>query len=301
MPMNSDGLYGCSGIELPANGLLLCIMFDNSEGHEEKIFLFRFGLLIRCISGALASSVWLRNSANLYTSGAFMHVLKIAFHVAVAVLENVFENGATQYKMLLSTIILGVIVASYGEVSSSWPGVGYQMGSVICEALRLVVTQYLGVHGGAWLNSISAMFGIDFFSSTFFPVPWMFWEKPMIDPFRPWGLSVPCILIVNCLLMFALNLYTCLVISRISAQRFARAKSFRDLVVVFLFPFLLGETGFTLTSTSGYLIALVGLLVCYPLKEKALVEDERMTARSKRRKVGSRSNLGERVKVLQNV
>ncbi|XP_020270808.1 probable sugar phosphate/phosphate translocator At1g53660 [Asparagus officinalis] len=63
-------------------------------------------------------------------------------HIAVAVLENVFENGATQYKMLLSTITLGVIVASYGEVSSSWRGVGYQMGSVICEALRLIVIQY---------------------------------------------------------------------------------------------------------------------------------------------------------------
>ncbi|ONK66708.1 uncharacterized protein A4U43_C06F11140 [Asparagus officinalis] len=88
-------------------------------------------------------------------------------HIAVAVLENVFENGATQYKMLLSTITLGVIVASYGEVSSSWRGVGYQMGSVICEALRLIVIQYLGVYGGVWLNSISAMFCINFFRYTF--------------------------------------------------------------------------------------------------------------------------------------
>ncbi|XP_020266277.1 probable sugar phosphate/phosphate translocator At3g14410 [Asparagus officinalis] len=93
------------GIEHPGN-----------RNFKETMQNRKFGLLIHCIFGALALSLWLRNSAYFYTSVAFMQVLKITFHIAVAVLENVFENGATQYKMLLSTITLGVIVASYGEV-----------------------------------------------------------------------------------------------------------------------------------------------------------------------------------------
>ena len=94
-------------------------------------------------------------------------------------------------------------------------------------------------------------------------VLWICLEIPFIDSFWPWGfLSTPCLLILNCLLMFALNLQACLVISHTSALRFAQTKAVRDLVVVLLLPSLLADRRLTPTSNIGYSIGEISISSC---------------------------------------
>lgn len=83
--------------------------------------------------------------------------------IAVFALEmtNVWcEAKKTILLLYKSAIIIGVIVASYGEASFSWPGVFCQMASVIMEAVRIIVIQDLVVEEVVRLTSVCAMYYI---------------------------------------------------------------------------------------------------------------------------------------------
>ncbi|RWW06429.1 hypothetical protein BHE74_00015977 [Ensete ventricosum] len=58
----------------------------------------------------------------------------------------------------MSVISVGVVVASYGEITISWIGVVYQMGGVVGEALRLIFMEIFVKKKGVRLNSISMMY-----------------------------------------------------------------------------------------------------------------------------------------------
>jgi len=80
--------------------------------------------------------------------------------VAVFILGAAVGLEAMNCRMLviMSVISMGVIVASYGEVTVSWIGVVYQMGGVIGEALRLIFMEIFVKRKGVRLNSISMMY-----------------------------------------------------------------------------------------------------------------------------------------------
>lgn len=59
---------------------------------------------------------------------------------------------------IMSVISLGVVIASYGEISISWIGVVYQMGGVVGEALRLIFMEIFVKRKGLKLNPISFMY-----------------------------------------------------------------------------------------------------------------------------------------------
>lgn len=52
----------------------------------------------------------------------------------------------------------GVLVASYGEIQFDVVGLVYQVGSVISEALRLVLTQILLQRKGIKMDPITIMY-----------------------------------------------------------------------------------------------------------------------------------------------
>lgn len=80
--------------------------------------------------------------------------------VAVFVLGAAVGLEAMNCRMLviMCVISMGVIVASYGEVTISWIGVVYQMGGVIGEAFRLIFMEVFVKRKGVRLNPISMMY-----------------------------------------------------------------------------------------------------------------------------------------------
>ncbi|KAF3799397.1 putative sugar phosphate/phosphate translocator [Colletotrichum gloeosporioides] len=85
------------------------------------------------------------NLTYLYLSVAFIQMLKAT--TPVAVLLSGWALGVSQpnLKVFLnvSIIVVGVIIASMGEIKFVWIGVIYQIGGVIFEALRLTMVQRL--------------------------------------------------------------------------------------------------------------------------------------------------------------
>lgn len=60
--------------------------------------------------------------------------------------------------MVGAVISGGVLVASYGEIQFDLVGLVYQVGSVISEALRLVLTQILLQRKGIKMDPITIMY-----------------------------------------------------------------------------------------------------------------------------------------------
>ncbi|KAJ6790816.1 putative sugar phosphate/phosphate translocator [Iris pallida] len=224
------------------------------------------------IGAMFAMTLWLGNSAYLYISVAFAQMLKAIMPVAVFLLGAAAGLEAMNCRMLaiMSVISIGVIVASYGEVSVDWIGVVYQMGGVIGEALRLIFMELFVKKKGIRLNSISMMYYVSPCSALSLFIPWVFLEKPKMDSGVTWNFP-PLILVLNCLCTFALNLSVFLVISRTSALTIRVTGVVRDWVVVLLSAVLFADTKLTPINILGYAIAIAGVVAYnnHKLKKEA--------------------------------
>ncbi|XP_008787572.1 probable sugar phosphate/phosphate translocator At3g14410 isoform X1 [Phoenix dactylifera] len=225
------------------------------------------------IGAMFAMTLWLGNSAYLYISVAFAQMLKATMPVAVFLLGAAAGLEAMSCRMFLIMLVIsvGVVVASYGEVSISWVGVVYQMGGVIGEALRLVFMEIFVKKKGVRLNSISMMYYVSPCSALCLFVPWIFLEKPKMDSSGPWNFP-PVLLFLNCLCTFVLNLSVFLVISHTSALTIRVAGVVRDWVVVLLSALLFSDTKLTLINLLGYGIAIAGVVAYnnHKLRKEAL-------------------------------
>lgn len=85
------------------------------------------------------------NLTYLYLSVAFIQMLKATTPVAVLISSWIMGVSKPNLKQFLnvSTIVVGVIIASMGEIHFVLIGVLYQIGGVIFEALRLTMVQRL--------------------------------------------------------------------------------------------------------------------------------------------------------------
>lgn len=213
------------------------------------------------IGAMFAMTLWLGNSAYLYISVAFAQMLKAIMPVAVFLLGAAAGLEVMNCRMLLimSVISVGVIVASYGEVTVSWIGVVYQMGGVVGEALRLIFMEIFVKRKGVRLNSISMMYYVSPCSALCLLIPWIFLEKPKMDSGGTWNFP-PFILVLNCLCTFALNLSVFLVISRTSALTIRVTGVVRDWVVVLLSAIIFSDTKLTAVNLIGYAIAIAGVV-----------------------------------------
>ncbi|KAL2755152.1 hypothetical protein ACRALDRAFT_1082681 [Sodiomyces alcalophilus JCM 7366] len=85
------------------------------------------------------------NLTYLYLSVAFIQMLKATTPVAVLLAGWSLGVSTPNLRVFLnvSIIVVGVIIASVGEIKFVWIGVIYQITGVICEALRLTMVQRL--------------------------------------------------------------------------------------------------------------------------------------------------------------
>ncbi|KAL2943480.1 hypothetical protein RDABS01_031828 [Bienertia sinuspersici] len=196
----------------------------------------------------------------------------LAVPVAVFILGVAagLELMSCRMLLIMSVISLGVIVASYGEISINWIGVVYQMGGVVGEALRLIFMEIFVKRKGLKLNPISVMYYVSPCSALCLFIPWIFLEKPIMDANGLWNFP-PLVLILNCLCTFALNLSVFLVISHTSALTIRVAGVVKDWVVVLLSALIFADTKLTLINLFGYGIAIAGVVAYnnHKLKKEA--------------------------------
>lgn len=85
------------------------------------------------------------NLTYLYLSVAFIQMLKATTPVAVLIAGWSLGVSQPNLKQFLnvSAIVVGVIIASFGEINFVLVGVLYQIGGIIFEALRLTMVQRL--------------------------------------------------------------------------------------------------------------------------------------------------------------
>ncbi|KAI5459052.1 triose-phosphate transporter family-domain-containing protein [Mariannaea sp. PMI_226] len=218
------------------------------------------------------------NLAYLYLSVSFIQMLKATNAVATLLATWAFRIAPPNLKVLgnVATIVVGVVIASFGEVKFNLVGFTYQVCGILFEALRLVMVQRL---------LSSAEFKMDPLVSLYYYAPacavtnglfTLFIEIPRItmDDIHALGLLT---LLANAFIAFLLNVSVVLLIGQTSAVVLTMSGVLKDILLVFSSMVIFGDP-VTPQQFFGYSIALGGL-VYYRLgaeKVQSLATDARL-------------------------
>ena len=154
------------------------------------------------------------NMTYLYLGVAFIQMLKATTPVAVLLagwaLGTEKANPNTFFKV--SFIVIGVIIASYGEIDFVLIGVLFQIGGIVFEALRLVMVQKLLSSAEFKMDPLVSLYYfaplcaiMNFCVAAFFELP----HITMADFYR----VGPTLFLVNACVAFALNVSVVFLVS----------------------------------------------------------------------------------------
>lgn len=205
--------------------------------------------------------------------------------VATLVTTWVFGMAAPNMKVLLnvSVIVIGVAIASFGELKFEMFGFLVQIFGVIAEAIRLVMVQRL---------LSGAEFKMDPLVSVYYYAPacavingviTVFWEGSRLTMNDIYSVGI-ITLIANAFIAFCLNVSVVLLIGKTSAVVLTMSGVLKDILLVIASMVIFGDP-VTGQQYIGYGIALGGLTY-YKLgaeKMNALVTDARLYVNETRR------------------
>ncbi|KAK2070719.1 hypothetical protein P8C59_005193 [Phyllachora maydis] len=200
------------------------------------------------------------NLTYLYLSVAFIQMLKATTPVAVLLASWCLGVSSPNVKVFLnvSIIVVGVVIASIGEIKFVWIGVIYQMGGIIFEALRLTMVQRL---------LSSAEFKMDPLVSVYYFAPVcalmnglvaLLWEVPKITMEEVYHVGIITI-VLNGLCAFLLNVSVVLLIGKTSSLVLTLCGVLKDVMLVVASMIIWG-TQVTPLQFFGYSIALSGMV-----------------------------------------
>ncbi|KAF2012250.1 TPT-domain-containing protein [Aaosphaeria arxii CBS 175.79] len=200
------------------------------------------------------------NQTYLYLSVAFIQMLKATTPVAVLLATWSLGVAPPNMKTLgnVSFIVIGVVIASLGEIKFVMVGFLFQCGGIIFEAVRLVMVQRL---------LSSAEFKMDPLVSLYYYAPACAVMNGIICLFTEFSrLSMDDIyrvgsftLVANALVAFLLNVSVVFLIGKTSSLVLTLSGVLKDILLVFASMFLFGDP-VTLLQAFGYGIALAGLI-----------------------------------------
>ncbi|KAF3384712.1 putative sugar phosphate/phosphate translocator [Penicillium rolfsii] len=225
------------------------------------------------------------NLAYLYLSVSFIQMLKATNAVVTLFATWAFGIAPANFKTLgnVAIIVLGVVIASFGEIKFDMLGFLIQCGGIIFEALRLVMVQRL---------LSSAEFKMDPLVSLYYYAPacavtngivTLFTDVPRMTMNDIYSLGIMT-LIANALVAFLLNASVVLLIGKTSAVVLTMAGILKDILLVCA-SMMIFRDPVTPQQFFGYSIALAGL-VYYKLgaeKLQALSTDVRLQVGEYRR------------------
>ncbi|KAJ5966198.1 sugar phosphate/phosphate translocator [Penicillium waksmanii] len=225
------------------------------------------------------------NLAYLYLSVSFIQMLKATNAVVTLFATWAFGIAPANFKTLgnVGIIVVGVVIASFGEIQFDMIGFLIQVGGIIFEALRLVMVQRL---------LSSAEFKMDPLVSLYYYAPAcavtngviaLFSDVPRMTMNDIYGLGIMT-LIANALVAFLLNASVVLLIGKTSAVVLTMAGILKDILLVCA-SMMIFRDPVTPQQFFGYSIALAGL-VYYKLgaeKINSLTTDVRLQVGEYRR------------------
>ncbi|KAM3413846.1 hypothetical protein BST61_g10523 [Cercospora zeina] len=211
------------------------------------------------------------NLTYLYLSVSFIQMLKATTPVAVLIASWIFGVAPVNLKTLgnVSFIVIGVVIASYGEIQFNMTGFLYQVGGIVFEATRLVMVQRL---------LSSAEFKMDPLVSLYYFAPAcaimngltaLFIEFPrmtLADVEKVGYLT----LIINAMIAFLLNVSVVFLIGKTSSLVMTLSGVLKDILLVIASMMIFRDPVSGLQAF-GYSIALGGL-VYYKLGAEKLKE-----------------------------
>lgn len=163
-------------------------------------------------------------------------------------------------KVLLnvSIIVLGVVIASFGEIKFVLVGFLFQLGGIVFEATRLVMVQRL---------LSSAEFKMDPMVSLYYFAPIcavmngavaLFLEVPRVTMDHIYGVGV-WVLIANAMVAFLLNVSVVFLIGKTSSLVMTLCGVLKDILLVAA-SMMIWNTPVTALQFFGYSVALLGLV-----------------------------------------
>ncbi|KAI9746151.1 MAG: hypothetical protein M1818_000832 [Claussenomyces sp. TS43310] len=200
------------------------------------------------------------NLTYLYLSVAFIQMLKATTPVAVLLAGWAMGVERPNLKVLInvSFIVVGVILASIGEIKFVLIGFLFQLGGIIFEAVRLVMVQRL-------LNG--AEYKMDPLVSLYYFAPVcalmngfvaLVWEVPRVTVSEFQAVGFP-IFFANALIAFLLNVSVVFLIGKTSSLVLTLCGVLKDILLVGA-SMLIWGTEVSALQFFGYSIALGGLV-----------------------------------------
>jgi len=211
------------------------------------------------------------NQAYLHLSVAFIQMLKATMPVAVLITTWSLGVAPVNLKTLgnVSFIVLGVIIASFGEIQFVMVGFLWQCGGIVFEAVRLTMVQRLLSGSDFKMDPLVSLYYYAPACAAINGVVLLFTELPVLtmdDIYRVGGLT----LFSNALVAFLLNVSVVFLIGKTSSLVLTLSGVLKDILLVFASMFLFKDP-VSMLQAFGYSIALGGL-VYYKLGGEKLKE-----------------------------
>jgi len=209
------------------------------------------------------------NLTYLHLSVAFIQMLKATTPVAVLISSWALGVSQPNLKVFLnvSTIVVGVIIASFGEIKFVWIGFIYQIAGIVFEALRLTMVQRLLSSSEFKMDPLVSLYYFAPVCAAMNFVIALVWEVPKISMSEVYSVGL-FTFFLNGLCAFLLNVSVVFLIGKTSSLVLTLCGVLKDVLLVVASMMIWG-TQVTPLQFFGYSIALGGM-VYYKLGYEAI-------------------------------
>ncbi|KAM0800888.1 triose-phosphate transporter family-domain-containing protein [Usnea florida] len=200
------------------------------------------------------------NLAYLYLSVSFIQMLKATNSVATLLVTWGFGIAPPDLRTLanVSLIVIGVVIASCGEIKFDLRGFIYQVGGILFEALRLVMVQRLLSSADFKMDPLVSLYYFAPACATINGLFTLFMELPRLTMQDIYGVGF-LTLFANAFVAFLLNVSVVLLIDKTSAVVLTLSGVLKDIFLV-VASILIFHDPVTRLQYFGYSIALAGLM-----------------------------------------
>ncbi|KAI9692800.1 MAG: hypothetical protein M1820_009348 [Bogoriella megaspora] len=211
------------------------------------------------------------NLTYLYLSVAFIQMLKATMPVVLLLCTWALGVAPPNFKTLgnVSFIVVGVVIASFGEIQFVLVGFLFQCGGIVFEAIRLVMVQRLLSSSEFKMDPLVSLYYFAPACAIMNGVVCLFMEIPKLSMQDIWNVGA-FTLLANAIIAFLLNISVVFLIGKTSSLVLTLSGVLKDILLVISSMVIFGDPVSPLQAF-GYSIALAGL-VYYKLGADKLKE-----------------------------
>ncbi|GFF75862.1 probable sugar phosphate/phosphate translocator At4g32390 [Aspergillus lentulus] len=200
------------------------------------------------------------NVTYLYLSVAFIQMLKATTPVAVLLATWAMGMAPVNLKVLFNVaiIVVGVVIASFGEIKFVFIGFMFQIGGIVFEATRLVMVQRLLSSAEFKMDPLVSLYYFAPVCAVMNGVTALFVEVPNLTMGHIYNVGV-WTLLANAVVAFLLNVSVVFLIGKTSSLVMTLCGVLKDILLVAA-SMMIWQTPVTPLQFFGYSIALIGLV-----------------------------------------